>query len=256
MANWNQFRTDADQGMICETINIAGHNGEQINAYLARPAGNGPFPGIVLIAHIPGWDEIYREFARRFAFHGFATIAPNIFFRVGHGMPDDIAAQSRGAGGLPDASVIGDAVGANQYLKSQPWSNGKVGVIGTCSGGRHSYLIAGKTDVFDAAVNCWGGRTVMKPEELTENQPESPAALTANINIPILGIFGNDDQNPNPEMVNEVEEELKKHGKNYEFHRYDGAGHGIWYLDRPAYRPEAAIDSWNKAFAFFEKNLA
>ena len=256
MGNWNQFQTTEKQGMVCETISFAGNNGDQVNAYVARPSGDGPYGGIVLIAHVPGWDELYREFARRYAHHGFAVICPNIFQRFGEGAPDDIAAKARGEGGVPDASVIGDALGANQWLKSQPWSNGKVGVTGTCSGGRHSYLIAAKTQAFDAVINCWGGRTVMKQEELTANQPESPAALTANLNCPVLGIFGNDDQNPNPEMVNEVEEELKKHGKQYEFHRYDGAGHGIWYLDRPAYRPEAAIDGWNKAFAFFEKNLA
>jgi carboxymethylenebutenolidase len=256
VGSWNQFQVSENQGMVCETITLAGYNGDQINAYVARPSDSTPRGGIVLIAHMPGWDELYREFARRWAHHGFIAISPNIFGRYGSGSPDDASAAARGDGGLPDASVIGDAVAANAWIKEQPFSNGKVGVTGTCSGGRHSYLIAAKTDVFDAVLNCWGGRTVMKPEELTERQPESPAALTANINIPVLGIFGNDDQNPNPEMVNQVEEELKKNGKDYEFHRYDGAGHGFWYYDRPAYRPEQAIDAWNKAFAFFEKNLS
>jgi len=257
VGNWNQFSTNEDQGMICETVSLAGHNGDQINAYVARPANDTPKGSIVLIAHMPGWDELYREFARRYAHHGFNVISPNIFGRYGDGgSPDDASAAARADGGLPDASVIGDALAAKEWITSKPYSNGKVGVTGTCSGGRHSYLIAAKTGAFDAIINCWGGRTVMKPEELTERQPESPAALTANLNCPVLGLFGNDDQNPNPEMVNEVEAELKKHGKDYEFHRYDGAGHGFWYLDRPAYRPEAAIDSWNKAFAFFEKHLS
>jgi carboxymethylenebutenolidase len=254
---WNKFETDRDEGMICETVDIKGYNGDSIKAYVARPAGSGPHPGVVLITHMPGWDEVYREFTRRFAHHGFAAISPNIFQRFGHGAPDDVAAKARAEGGLPDASVIGDAVGAAEYLKSQSYSNGKVGVIGTCSGGRHTYLVAAKTgNTFAAAVNCWGGRVVQQPEELNERQPESPHSLTANIQIPILGLFGNDDQNPTPEMVNQLEEELKKHNKQYEFHRYDGAGHGFWYVHVPAYRPEAAMDAWNKAFAFFEKHLA
>jgi carboxymethylenebutenolidase len=55
--------------------------------------------------------------------------------------------------------------------------------------------------------------------------------------------------------VNQHEEELKKHGKTYEFHRYDGAGHGFFYYDRPAYRQEQAVDGWKKVFAFLEKHL-
>jgi carboxymethylenebutenolidase len=56
--------------------------------------------------------------------------------------------------------------------------------------------------------------------------------------------------------VNQDEAELKKHGKAYEFRRYDGAGHGIWYRHRPPYRPEAAMDGWSKVLAFFAKHLA
>ena len=71
----------------------------------------------------------------------------------------------------------------------------------------------------------------------------------------MLGLFGNDDQNPNPESVNRLEEELKKQNKNYEFHRYDGAGHGFFYYDRPAYRQEQAMDGWAHVFTFFNKHL-
>ena len=48
---------------------------------------------------------------------------------------------------------------------------------------------------------------------------------------------------------------LLEHGKQYEFHRYDGAGHGFFYYDRPMYRIEQALDGWKKVFAFFEKHL-
>ena len=69
-------------------------------------------------------------------------------------------------------------------------------------------------------------------------------------------LFGNDDQAPTAAQVNQHEEELKKHGKTYEFHRYDGAGHGFFYYDRPAYRQEQAVDGWKKVFAFLEKYLS
>ena len=143
-----------------------------------------------------------------------------------------------------------------QAIKRQPNSNGKVGIAGPCSGGRHAFLVACSVSGFDATVDLWGGRVVMAPDALNERTPISPIDLTKNLSSPLLGIFGNDDQNPSPDQVDQHEEELKKHGKNYEFHRYDGAGHGFWYHDRPAYRPEAAMDSWNKTLEFFAQHLS
>ena len=79
--------------------------------------------------------------------------------------------------------------------------------------------------------------------------------MTADLSCPLLGIFGNDDRAPNVEQVNQHEEQLKKYDKDYEFHRYDNAGHGIWYYYTPLYRVEQAMDSWAKTFKFFEKHL-
>src|SRR5207253_1654988 len=135
-------------------------NGEIINAYYARPLGPGPFPGVVLIHHMPGWDELYREFTRKFAHHGYLAISPNIYYRFGHGSPDDMSAKVRGSGGVPDVSVVGDIDASARYLKSLPLSNRKLGVFGTCSGGRQAFLVACRTKSFDAAVNCWGGNGV------------------------------------------------------------------------------------------------
>ena len=71
----------------------------------------------------------------------------------------------------------------------------------------------------------------------------------------MLGIFGNEGRFPPKEDVDKTEEILKKYGKDYEFHRYDGAGHGIWYYDKPMYRQEQAMDSWNKTLEFFDRHL-
>ena len=75
------------------------------------------------------------------------------------------------------------------------------------------------------------------------------------LTAPLLGIFGNDDANPNREQVNRTEAVLKKLGKDYEFHRYDGSGHGFFNWARPAYRPEQAADGWAKVFAFLKKHV-
>ena len=134
--------------------------------------------------------------------------------------------------------------------------NYKVGIIGTCSGGRHAFLVACRSKGFDAAVDCWGGRVVMSKDELTSRQPVAPIDYTKDLTCPLLGIFGEDDQSPPPDQVAQHEEELKKHGKNYEFHIYPKAGHGFFYYDRPMYRQEQAVDGWRKVFAFYGKHLS
>ncbi|MBI2850513.1 MAG: dienelactone hydrolase family protein [Chloroflexi bacterium] len=252
---WNEFKTDDYEGMIAETVTITGNKGDLVHAYFSRPLGKGPFPGIVLISHLPGWDEFYRETARRFSQHGYLAICPDVYCRFGHGTPTEMAAKARAAGGAPDDNIVGDCEAAMKYLRALPYSNGKVGVIGTCSGGRHSYLVACRVNGFDAAVDCWGGRVVAAKEDLTPAQPVAPIDLTANLNCPLLGIFGNDDQSPSPDQVNRLEAELKKHGKNYQFHRYDGAGHGFWYYHTDRYRPVQAMDAWQKVFQFFAERL-
>jgi carboxymethylenebutenolidase len=241
--------------MIVETVSIKGHNNDSISGYVARPSGKGPFPGICLVHHNPGWDEWYCETTRKFAHHGYAAISHNLFQRAGEGRSDDVAAKVRAEGGIPDAQAIGDSEGAVKWLRAQPWLNGKVGVIGSCSGGRLAFLYACHTKSIDALVELWGGRVVMKKEELTPKMPVAPIEFTKNLACPMLGLFGNDDAAPTPEQVNQHEAELKKHGKQYEFHRYDGAGHGFFYYDRPMYRVEQALDGWKKVFAFFEKHL-
>ena len=249
-------QTNMYEGMLAETVTIHGANHDVINAYFARPLGAGPFPGMVVIHHAPGWDEWYREATRKFAHYGYAAISPNLYCREGHGTAEDVGAKVRAAGGVPDVHVVGDIEGAMRYLRSLPYINGKVGVFGTCSGGRNAFFLACRVKGFDAAVECWGGRVVMPKEDLTPKQPVAPIDYTKDLSCPLLGIFGNEDKSPSPEQVNQHEAELKKHGKNYEFHRYDGAGHGFFYYDRPSYRQEQAVDGWKKIFAFLEKHLS
>jgi carboxymethylenebutenolidase len=249
------IQTDQYEGLLAETVVLTGHNGDQINAYMARPLGAGSFPGMVLAHHMPGWDEWYREITLKFARHGYVTLTPNLYFRAGHGTPEDVAAKVRGEGGIPDDQAVGDLAGTMRYLHALPYSSGKVGIFGTCSGGRHAYLAACRIDGFEAVVDCWGGNVVMTPEQLDEKRPVSPLEYTKDLSCPILGLFGNEDRNPTPEQVDLHEEELKKHNKSYEFHRYDGAGHGFFYYIYPAYRQAQAVDGWQKVFAFLEKNL-
>ena len=248
--------TDQYEGMIAETTVLTGHGDDLVNAYFARPAGPGPFPGVVLFHHRPGWDEFYKETTRRFAHHGYLAICPDLYHRFGHGEPDDVAARVRAAGDVPDEQVVGDGLAAVEMLRALPTSNGKVGVFGTCSGGRHAYLAACHGSV-DAVVDCWGGRVVMDPDDLSEVYPVAPVDLTESLSCPVLGLFGADDRSPSPEEVARHEQELIRTQKTYEFHMYDGAGHGFFYYDRPAaYRAEQAVDGWQKVWTFLETHLS
>ena len=245
-------------GLIAETINMNGHEGDQIDAYLARPLGAGPFPGVVLIHHMPGWDDASREMARKLAYNGYACISPNLHFREGKDSSQANSESVRDAGGMPDARTMGDVAAAIGVLRSLPYHNGKVGIIGFCSGGRQVYLAAGTLSGIDAAVDCWGGGVNQVPEGELERsrQPVAPIDYTAGISCPILGLFGNEDARPSPADVDEFEAALQQHGKTYEFHRYDDAGHGFFAVDRPSYRVHAAVDGWSKVFEFYGRHLS
>jgi carboxymethylenebutenolidase len=243
------------ESLFAETIYLRGHQGDQIDAYLARPFGAGPYPGVVVIHHMPGWDDAHKEIGRHFAHHGYVAIVPNLHFREGKATPEENSASIRAAGGMPDDRTMGDVQGAIDHLRTLPYLNGKVGVIGYCSGGRQSYLAACTLRGLDAAIDCYGGGVVAKPEELTPRQPVAPIDFTQDLQIPLLGLFGVEDTRPSPDDTKKTEEALRKHAKTFEFHTYENAGHAFFAVDRPNYRQAAAVDGWQKVFAWFGKHL-
>src|SRR5437763_1099572 len=108
------------EGMLAETVSVRGHGGQDISAYLARPLGAGPFPSVLLIHHVPGWDTWYFEATRKFAANGYIALSPNLYHRAGEGSSDDVAARVRAQGGIPDDQMVGDAEGGLRYLKAFP----------------------------------------------------------------------------------------------------------------------------------------
>ena len=244
--------------MLAESITITGHDGDQIEAYTARPLTPGPVGGVVVIHHLPGYDRQTAEFTRALAAGGYNAVMPNLYHREAPGAsPDDAMAAARAAGAIPvpDDRIVGEVAGAAQYLRGLSNANGKVGVIGHCSGGRQAFLAAVSLPL-DAAVDCYGGFVVGNAPEGHPLHGLPPlVSRTSDLSCPLLGLFGNDDAAPSPEHVNELEAALKAAGKTYEFHRYDGAGHAFMQVDRVAYRPEAAVDAWQRIWAFFGKYL-
>jgi carboxymethylenebutenolidase len=242
--------------MMAETVSIVADGGDLLEAYLARPLSEGPRGGVVVIHHLPGCDEPTKEITRKFAYHGYNAICPNLYTREAPGAsPDDAAAAVRAAGGVPDDRLVGDVDGAARYLKSLSSSNGKVGVIGYCSGGRQSFLAACSLPL-DAAVDCYGAFVVNRPPEGAPLKAEPIAGLAENLSCPLLGLFGADDANPAPDETAELEKVLAAHRKTYDFHTYEGAGHAFFAVNRPAYRPEAAADGWRRIWDWFGRYLA
>jgi carboxymethylenebutenolidase len=240
---------------LAETITIHGHEGHEIEAYSARPLQPGPIGGVVVIHHMPGYDASSKEIVRTFAANGYNAVMPNLYHREAPGAePDDAAAAARAKGGVPDERLVGDVAGAAAYLRGLTSSNGKVGVIGYCSGGRQSFLAAVSLPL-DAAVDCYGAFVVGTPPEGMPLKVGPIVHLTKDLSCPLLGLFGADDQHPSPAQVAELEQELKAQGKTYEFHSYEGAGHAFFSVNRTAYRPEAAMDGWQRIWNWYGQYL-
>jgi carboxymethylenebutenolidase len=227
--------------ITAKTITIAGHNGDEIEAYCAYPLDEADQPSVVVLHHMPGYDRESKEAVRTFAVYGYAALMPNLHSRYAPGArASDAAAAAREAGGVPDDQCLGDAQGAIDVLRARQESNGNVGVIGYCSGGRQSFMVACTLDV-DAAVDCYGGRANVD--------------LAPNLRCPLLGLFGADDQTPSPADVAVLADALEANKKHFEFHSYEGAGHAFFSVDRPMFRLDAAKDGWKKIWTFFGMHL-
>jgi len=247
---------DVRDAIQAGTVWITGAAGDEIEAYLAHPLGSKQHGGVVVIHHMPGYDEPTKEITRRLATYGFAAICPNLYSREAPGAsPDDAAATVRAAGGVPDERLVEDVAGAAAYLRGLPGSNGKVGVIGYCSGGRQAFLVACSLRI-DAAVDCYGAFVVGEPPAGFPLRVRPLLDEAPSLRCPLLGMFGADDQYPSPEQVAELDRELTRLGKPHEFHTYEGAGHAFFAVDRPSYRPQAATDGWRRIREFFDRHLS
>jgi carboxymethylenebutenolidase len=249
------LKVHSPEAICAETVTITGHGGDEIEAYRATPLAEGSRGGIVFIHHMPGYDRETKEFVRRLAVYGYNAVAPNLYSREAPGAaPDDAAATVRAAGGVPDERLVGDVAGAVEHLAALPGANGKFGVMGHCSGGRHTFLSACSLK-FDAAVDCYGGFVVEDPPEGAPKAIKPILHLAPNLSCPLLGLSGVEDHFPTPAAVATLDAELTRLGKPHEFHSYDGAGHAFFSVDRPSYRVEAAVDGWRRIDEFFAANL-
>lgn len=239
-----------------DTITIKGFGGDVIEAYLAVPTDVEHNGSIVVIHHMPGYDEGTKEIARKFAANGYSALMPNLYHREAPGAsPDDAAATARALGGVPDDRLVGDVAGAMEHLKSLPTSNGKVASIGYCSGGRQSFL-AGCRLPLNAVIDCYGAFVAIDPPAESPMKAKSVIGEVGNLSGPLLGLFGAEDTFPSPEQNDTLAQALEAAGKEFTFRTYDGAGHAFFSTDRPSYRVEAANEGWSEIFTFLARTIA
>lgn len=223
-------------------------DGEDMRLYVSVPDGAGPFPAVVVIQHQGGVDAFTQEMTQRVAAASYAAVAPDLYHRDGPDCQDD--APTRRAR-LRDATVIKDVHATVDFLKGHRAIDAeRLGIIGFCMGGRVAYLMAAANPSFKAAVAYYGGN-IMVPW----GEGPSPFERTAEIQCPLLGLFGEEDANPSPADMRKLDAELTRLGKVHEFHSYAGAGHAFMNRRGDRYRADADRDSWPKTLAFFAKHL-
>ncbi len=216
--------------------------------YVSVPEGPGPFPAVVVLQHRDGVDEFVQEMTRRLASERFVAVGPELYHRDGPDCQDDGQTRARR---VQDANIIKDVNSALGYLKEhrsvQP---GRVGIVGFCQGGRGSYLMAGVSPNLKAAVVYYGGNTFA-----ARGEGPSPFERSKEVHCPILGHFGEDDENPSPEDVCKLDTELTKYNKAHEFFSYRGAGHAFMNFTASSFRPDAAQTSWPRTLDFLKTHV-
>ncbi|MBM3943249.1 MAG: dienelactone hydrolase family protein [SAR202 cluster bacterium] len=228
---------------------------QTMEGYLTQPEAQGRYPAVLVIQEIWGVNSHIQSVTERFPSKGYVGLAPAMFHREGRmtiGLHEEFDTALARLGRCTDANIVADVQAAVDYLKAQPFVlPDRIGIVGFCFGGRVSYLAACSVKDLKASVVYYGGR-ILQP--LGGTGP-APIEQTSKITVPILGMFGEDDQNPTPTDVGRIQGELTQHHKTHEFHMYPGCGHGFHCDARPSYRPEAARDAWTKTMAWFDKYL-
>ena len=218
-----------------------------MDVYVDGPARSQPGPAIVLMYHRGGIDSFTKYVVERLVSADYLVAAPEI----SHRCPQEIPIADRKAL-LKDSEVVTDIQATVDYLRSRPdVAADQIAVMGHCMGGRVALLAAGSIPDFRAAIVYYGGSV-----EKSWGDSPAPMQRLRNIRCPVIGFFGDKDVHPSPEIVNQIDAELTKHGVEHDFHRYADAGHGFQNPARitPEER-QAAADSWSKTLSFLNKVL-
>jgi len=215
-------------------------NGRTDSGYLAVPQ-QGTGPGVIVIQEWWGLVDHIKDVCERFAEAGYVALAPDLYHGKTAKSPDE-------AGKLMMALRIDEAEkdisGAIQYLLDHEASTGdKVGVVGFCMGGALALYTATKNAKVGACVVFYGGHPKVKPD-------------LPKLQSPVLSLSGDKDKSVTPEVVHNLEQQLKSLGKKVDVVIYEDADHAFFNDTRPTvFQPEAAADAWERTIGFFGKHL-
>jgi carboxymethylenebutenolidase len=218
-----------------------GGNSGQMRGYLVQPAGQGPFPAVLVIHENRGLNPYIEDVARRAAVDGFLALAPDGLFPAGGYPGNDDDGRTLQAG-LDQGKLRTDMLNGARFLKAHKLSTGKLGVTGFCWGGSTTNFLAAALGAdMQAGVPYYGAAT--------------ETASVPKIKAPLLIQYAESDERINA-MWPAFESALKAAGVPYQAHIYPGTQHGFHNNSTPRYNEPAAKLSWERTIAFFKTHLA
>jgi len=221
-----------------------------MDMYAALPDSSGPHPAVVIAFHVGGLDDFDRKMADQLAEAGFVAVVPDLFHRFSKEVMDGPRLDRLGH--LKDADIIADMNAAVDFLTANSAINeDRIGVTGFCMGGRIAWLMAASNQIFKCTVPFYGGNIMGN-----WGPGDTPFSMSNNINCPMLFHFGAEDGNPSVADRDTFDAELKRLGKDFEFHTYDGAGHAFMDHTNPdRYHEASAAAAWPRTIDFFNNHL-
>ena len=247
-----QTITTSADGLVAGEVKVPTKDGDMV-AYRAMPATGTGFPVVLVVQEIFGVHEHIKDVCRRFAKLGYFAIAGELFARQGDvsKMTEIPKIVSEVVSKVPDAQVMADLDACVAYAKASGKANAdKLAVTGFCWGGRITWLYAAHNQAVKAG-GAWYGRVVGAVNPL---QPKNPIDVVAQINAPVLGLYGGADSGIPNDTVEQMRAALKAAGKKSEITLYPDTPHAFNADYRPSYRKAAADDAWTKLAAWFKAN--
>lgn len=227
------------------TVRIRALDGD-MSAFLARPAGDGKYPAVLVIMEAFGLNQHIKDVATRIAGEGYVALAPDVYYREANAVVgyDQLPEAIRLMTGLRDDSIVSDVSAAVTYLQAQPFVRAdRIGITGFCMGGRISFLSACTIPAIKAAAPFYGGGIGGLLDR------------TGGITCPMLLFFGDQDPFIPNEEVARITSTLGDREKTAEVKVYPGAPHGFFCNERDSYRVDAAADAWERLTSFLARHL-
>ena len=213
----------------------------KMRGYLVKPAGDGPFPAVLIIHENRGLNPYIEDVARRVAVEGFLALAPDGLSPIGGypGNDDDGKAMQQS---LDREKLFTDMLNSARFLKGHELSNGKLGATGFCWGGGVVNRLAVKLGKdLDAGVPFYG---------------QAPAIEdVAKIQAALMMHYAEDDPRINASRE-EYRKALEENKKVFVMYTYEGTRHGFHNNSTPRYNEEQAKIAWERTMSFFKKHLS